>query len=190
MPADLICPNCQSTLSLEDQFCAECGTLASFRPAPAPPAFDDEFDEPGRGFGLREIGLIVVAVAVLAASVYSVRPSFDRSHTVIGAITLYQSRLESVDGLCVGSGEYNDLMPGGTVTVRNGDGDAIAVGQLAQSTWLGTDACRFNFEIPDVPRTSTYTFEVSSRDPVRYSRGQLEDNGWRVFLIAGDPPEL
>lgn len=137
-----------------------------------------------------EVGIIAVALAVLVASVYSVRPGPNRNPTVAGTITLFQAELIRDGESCAGSGEHEGLIPGGRVTVRNADDETIAVAVLQRSAWLGPAACRFPFSIPDLPRSSVYVFAVDGQEQVEFTRSQLEDANWRVNLVAGEPARI
>jgi hypothetical protein len=137
-----------------------------------------------------EVGLIAVALAVLATSIYSVRPTPNRSPTVTGTLTLFQPGLVKDGDSCLGAGEYDHLAPGKRVTVRNQDDETIAIAELQPSAWLGPEACRFPFAIPNLPRASSYVFTVNDHEQVEYTRRQLEDAGWRVFMIAGQPAQV
>lgn len=185
------CAVCGTAINPEDQFCSECGAETFVQPVPGTLVFPPI--EPGRRrrrFGLMEVGLIAVALAVLVASVYSVRPGPSRNPTVSGTITLFQAELVREGESCAGTGEYEELAPGGQVTVRNGDDKTIAVAELQRSAWLGPAACRFPFSIPNLPRSSIYLFAVDGQEQVEYSRSQLEDANWRVYLIAGEPAQI
>jgi hypothetical protein len=189
--ANRACANCQTPLLPGDQFCPECGEPAHPQPDLFRPIYPlDEPTNRRRRFGLWQIGLILVAAAVLAASVYTVRPDSNRNPTIIGTLTLFQTALIKEGDFCVGHGEYDDLAPGERVTIRNEDDETIAVGRLDRSTWLGPEACRFSFTIPDVPRASVYRVEVADRDRVEYTRRELEEANWRIFMFSGDPARI
>jgi hypothetical protein len=173
-----------------DQFCPECGEPAPPQPEPFRPIFPPDEPRDRRRFGLWQIGLILVAASVLAASVYSVRPTPKRDPILIGTLTLFQTSLIKEGDSCLGHGEYGDLAPGERVTIRNEDDETIAVGRLEQSTWLGPEACRFSFSIPDMPRANVYRVEVADRDLVEYTRRELEERSWRIFMFTGDPARI
>ena len=190
-PAVFACDSCAAPVAAGDHFCQECGAPVPVRAAMVSPiSLPDEREPRRRRFGLLEVGLIAVALAVLVASIYSVRPTSDRNPTVAGTITLFQEELVREGNSCVGTGEYDDLAPGGQVTVRNGDDETIATAELQASAWLGPAACRFSFTIPDLPRASVYIFAVTDREGVEYTRQELEERGWRVFITTGEPAQI
>ena len=189
--ADSVCDSCGESLESGNRFCPECGAPVRVRTvAIAPPVPADDREPRRRRFGLMEVGLIAVALAVLATSVYSIRPTPNRSPTLTGTLTLFQSGLVKDGDSCLGTGEYDHLAPGKRVTIRNQDDETIAIAELQSSSWLGPGACRFPFAVPNLPRASVYSFTVNDHEQVEYTRRQLEEAGWRVFMIAGEPAQV
>ena len=44
--------------------------------------------------------------------------------------------------------------------------------------------------IPEMPRADVYKVEVADRDRVEYTRRELEESNWRIFMFTGDPARI
>ena len=89
---------------------------------------------------------------------------------------------------CHGTGGYDDLQQGASVTVKNEAGSIIATTSLddgVSDPAYPTVACDFSFVVPNVPDAKFYTVEVSHRGALTYSKDQLTANGWKVEASIG-----
>jgi len=109
-------------------------------------------------------------------------------HTVKGYLSL-QDSATFVGKECQGAGGYTDLVEGTPVVVRDGDGQVIGSGRFAAGRGTRTakfggisapSACVFAFTLKHVPDAETYSFQMSHRGGVVYTREELEANNWRV----------
>lgn len=94
---------------------------------------------------------------------------------------------------CTGTGGYSDIQPGLDVVVRNGEGDIIGAGQLEDDPAV-TDlaepidrsyTCFYKFEVRDLPDVPFYVLEVGDRGEQTYSKADLEDDDWTLFMTLG-----
>ncbi|HEY9251559.1 MAG TPA: hypothetical protein VIP06_02790 [Nocardioides sp.] len=84
-----------------------------------------------------------------------------------------------VGNSCDTDGGYSDIRRGAQVTVRDGDGKVLALGELGWGSVYAVQAdkatqCRFEFTVAKVPDSKEfYSVEVSHRGEVRFDRDKL-----------------
>ena len=90
----------------------------------------------------------------------------------------------TADNGCVGTGGYDDISAGASVTVRDGNGKTLATSELGSGDALSGVGCTYEFTV-DVPDADFYRVEVSHRGELEFSRGELEQAGWEVHASLG-----
>jgi hypothetical protein len=100
--------------------------------------------------------------------------------TITGTLTLIDSKLGGTRYGCFGTGGYGDIHAGTQVTVTDAASRVIGVGVLEEGRPDGAYACVFAFSIKGLPETDFYGVEVQRRGVLRYSRTQLDQQGWTV----------
>lgn len=78
-------------------------------------------------------------------------------------------------GACYSASGYEDVAQGVAVTIRNGQGDKVALGRLSGGTTADVSktprVCVFRFKIAGVPLGSeVYSVEVSHRGEIDFKR--------------------
>lgn len=106
----------------------------------------------------------------------AVSPEF----TLAGTFTLIDSGIRGSDDNCFGSGGYDDIQAGVSVTVRDGGGSLLATGRLGPGVRQELVTCTFEFEVPSLPMSDFYSVEVGRRGELSYSFDELDSMGWRV----------
>lgn len=86
---------------------------------------------------------------------------------------------------CVGTGGYNDIAAGVSVTVRDGTGSTLATGRLGKGEALAGIGCTYKFDVV-VPDADFYRVEVAHRGELEYSKAELERNDWKFEASLGD----
>src|SRR3954447_1267898 len=139
--------------------------------------------------------LIVVGACAGAASPVAA----DDGHTVKGYLSLQDSAV-FVGKVCQGAGGYTDLVEGTPVVVRDGGGQVIGSGRFSAGKGAGgvrsgatgasgaPAACVFAFTVKHVPDADTYSFQMSHRGEVVYTREELEDNNWKIGAALTPSP--
>ena len=115
-----------------------------------------------------------------------------------GESTSWFGRNESFEGQwCAGARGYDDLSGGAGVTVRDGSGATAATGRLddGEGLWRGSDdwnaldgdywACKFTYEVTDVPPSEFYEIEVSRRGVQVYSHDELAARNFELQSSIG-----
>jgi hypothetical protein len=94
--------------------------------------------------------------------------------TLDGSFELTDGAIDDGIGGCEGTGGYDDIAEGTSVTVYDAAGAVIATGSLGSSTYeLST--CTFDVSVPDVPKGEDfYKVEVSHRGTVQLSAEEAE----------------
>ncbi|MGV9252027.1 hypothetical protein [Streptomyces sp. NPDC003697] len=102
--------------------------------------------------------------------------------TLTGTFSLTEDALTLGD-TCSGTGGYDDISEGTSVTVYGAKGDVIATGRLGDSEKTGYNSCDFAVEVPDVPRGERfYKVEVSHRGTVQLTAEEAENGEFGASL--------
>ena len=160
-----------------------------------PAASQDNYEE--------RIGSLETRVAVLESGGTGTPAAPVRAETykISGVFTAYgdssslglnselPKRLQTEDSECFGFNGYDDLHLGTSVTVSDGEGNVIGVGEVRSSEVKSeastSRSCAFKFVVEDLPRADFYAVEVSHRGAVTFSFDELEEEGWRIQLSIG-----
>lgn len=128
--------------------------------------------------------LIIILLAGCASE-----PTPEPTRTLTGAVTLMQSdQVRRTDTSCVGTGGYNDIGPGLSVTVRDESDDIVGVGELAYQPPEGPvppRRCDYIFTVDELPAAPFYQVEVGERGSLDFSADDLGAQGWHVELTLG-----
>lgn len=107
-------------------------------------------------------------------------PSAAATFPVRGSLQLDAPRGLAVGDECNGSGGYRDIRSGAQVTVTDGTGAVLALGQLTMGVVSshpvisGGKVCAFSFTVDSVPTgKGIYGIEVSHRGVVRFEEAAL-----------------
>ncbi|MGD6755984.1 hypothetical protein [Streptomyces sp. BH105] len=130
----------------------------------------------------RPIGALVAGVAIGAgmmggtwAITANTGPSEPDTFTLKGEFTLLEEAV-SVDGDCAGTGGYDDIREGTSVTVYGAKGDVLATGRLGDSKPAGYGTCVYKIAVGDVPKGEKfYKVEVSHRGTLQLSAKEAEN---------------
>lgn len=142
-----------------------------------------------QGGAVKTIGslsLIVAGVLLILTACGGDTGTQADAQTIRGYLSLVDSDgsgIAAQDRACHGTGGYSDIGAGAPVTVADEAGTVIATGSLDGGA-VQTGECFFTFTIA-VPDADFYRIEVSHRGEMTYSRQQMEDNGWMIFLTLG-----
>ncbi|MFF2536946.1 hypothetical protein [Streptomyces cyaneofuscatus] len=130
------------------------------------------------------LGLIVGAAAVGAtwAITANLEPAAPPTFTLTGAFALTDGATEAGDDGCAGTGGYDDIAEGASVTVYNGAGEIAATGSLGTATYAA-GICLFDVSVDNVPKGEKfYQVEVSRRGKVQLTAKQAEDGDFSATL--------
>lgn len=155
----------------------------------APSAVSGDADRHASRFAANRTVLLVAAGVVVLALVGILAVALGGTkHTITGEMTLMDSDGydESIVGGCEGTGGYDDISYGTSVTVRDGAGEILATGSLEAGEDLGL-WCNFPFTVEDVPGADFYEVEVSHRGGLSYSDKEMEEKDWFVSVSLGEP---
>ncbi len=105
---------------------------------------------------------------------------------VRGGVTLLYGATEDGPGECTGRGGYEDLAAGAPVTISDGSGEKVALGELGPGEIVkGTYSCEFPFSVEEVPAgEAVYTVEVAGRGGVDFTEADAD----AVDLSIGSAP--
>ncbi len=117
-------------------------------------------------------------------------------------------RLPDIDNPdCTSAEEYSDVRVGTTITVYDGNSDPIGTAEVTSVEWTDlreqlnegvpgvggappvpasttvSGSCRYQFSVPDLPRSDFYAIEVGRRGKLPYSAAYLEARNWTVQLV-------
>lgn len=130
------------------------------------------------------LGLVVGAGAVGAtwAITANQEPPAPDTFTLTGAFALTDGATEDGDDGCAGTGGYDDISEGASVTVYNGAGEIAATGSLGTATYAA-GICLFDVSVDDVPKGEKfYQVEVSRRGKVQLTAKQAEGGNFSATL--------
>lgn len=143
---------------------------------------------PATRTGLRPLtaGLVGLAVgAGIIGGIWAITANSTTSpatFTLTGTFSLTENALTLGDN-CEGTGGYDDIREGTSVTVYGANGDVIATGELGDSTKVGYGACDFAIAVPDVPKGEKfYKVEVSHRGTIQLTAEEAEDGDFAGSL--------
>lgn len=95
--------------------------------------------------------------------------------TLTGSFSLLEDASDTGSG-CQGTGGYDDIREGTSVTVYGANGDVIATGQLGDSASASYGTCGFDVSVPDVPKGEKfYKVEVSHRGTLQLTAKEAEN---------------
>ena len=81
---------------------------------------------------------------------------------------------------------YKDLRSGAKVTVKDGGGKTIGLGELGPGKIVAS-ACKFTFTVLNIPAADFYEVEVGRRGSLTFSHDEMEKNEWKVAFSLGNP---
>ncbi|MFI2644452.1 hypothetical protein [Streptomyces sp. NPDC018610] len=126
-------------------------------------------------------GILGLAVgAGIVGSIWAITansgPGTPETFTLKGTFTLTEDASDNGLGGCEGTGGYEDIQEGASVTVYGAGGDVIATGSLGDSDSPGYGTCAYDIAIPDVPKGEKfYKVEVSHRGTVQMTAEEAEN---------------
>jgi hypothetical protein len=120
------------------------------------------------------------AARATAASAHYPRPA------VSGVLQLHDpvygmSAVSPVGGPCRGMGEYDGILGGTPVVVRDASGGVITSGALDIGRVAEGATCEFAFVV-QLPKAEVYKFEIANRPAGTYSYDDLVARGWDLTL--------
>lgn len=181
----ITCPN-GHPVSVGQRYCPECGA-AVVQDTVTQTAEGDQPTPPATTPSGRSRAPLIIAGAILGAVLVTVLIVVflggEETHVIQGEFTLLDSDTASND--CVGTGGYNDIAPGVSVTVRDGSGSTLATGRLGEGEALTGLGCTYKFNV-EVPDAAFYRVEVSHRGELEYSKAELENADWKVDASLGE----
>jgi hypothetical protein len=134
--------------------------------------------------GIAAAVLIGLAVIVLAVSGGNSKQTITGDMAIFKGTDFENPNFTSFGGTCDGTGGYNDLSSGASVTVTDPAGKVIATGSLGEGHPLKGLACQFKFTITDVPKEKIYGIQISHRGILNYTQAQVDDH--QVHATIGD----
>ncbi|GAA2521512.1 hypothetical protein GCM10010423_12790 [Streptomyces levis] len=149
-------------------------------PQPAEPPTIPAPDEPKKRLSplaAGTIGLVIGAGIVGGAWVITATngPDEPAAFTLTGKFSLTEDAV-ALDKTCHGTGGYDDIGTGTSVTVYGAKGDVVATGQLEGGKETGFGSCDFTVTVPDVPKGEKfYKVEVSHRGTLQLTAEEAEN---------------
>ncbi|MFD3520435.1 hypothetical protein [Streptomyces sp. NPDC058653] len=155
-------------------------------PPETPPTVPPPLTEPGdiphqkHGPGPLAAGLIGLTLgAGIVGAAWTITANSDpgkpATFTLEGEFTLLEDAVD-IDDSCAGTGGYDDIAEGTSVTVYGAKGDVIATGSLGKSSSAAFGTCTFDIAVADVPKGEKfYKVEVSHRGTLQLSAEQAEN---------------
>lgn len=129
---------------------------------------------------------LAIIIVVLVLVIIVVQALSQSKHKLSGTVTLYDTKLDFQNGeSCYGSGGYDDLSQGASVSVRNGSDKIVATTTLSDGTMISGSECEFSYALESVPKSDIYQVEVSKRGNVPYSYNDIKDKDFVVNLEIG-----
>jgi len=142
-------------------------------PAPPPPTAPPRTPI-GPAFAAFLGALLGAAAVGTVWAVTSAGSDTPDTFTLKGTFSLTDA-ISDGDGGCRGTGGYDDIAEGTSVTVYDGAGKVAATGVLGQSKYNGIGACRYKVAVDDVPKGEKfYQVEVSHRGKVQLTQKEAE----------------
>jgi hypothetical protein len=131
--------------------------------------------------------LILAGMCVIAVGIYFgvTRVFVDQTFSLSGTLTLYSDDSPSVGQVeCRGTGGYQDIGQGTSVSISDEAGVLLAKGNLDRGSQY-PGFCIFAFRVADVPEgKSFYRVEVAQRGETSYTESEARA---RISLQLGDP---
>jgi hypothetical protein len=122
------------------------------------------------------VALVAVAAVLMPKGIEG-RAVMPDTITVAGIVTLTDNEGfvgHSSGGTCAGTGGYDDLALGTSVTVYDGGSAIIGGGYVNAATYNG-NACVLAFEIPEIPAgKGFYQVEISHRGKISEDENNVE----------------
>lgn len=132
--------------------------------------------------------LATVEAAVASSGSAGLEPSTGGGrYAITGSIELFDpdGAFDS-GGPCTGTGGYNDLRQGATVTISDGAGNVLGLGRLSSGMGMTSVVCRFTFTVEELPRSDFYQVDVAGRDAPSYTFEEMQAANWTISLSIGD----
>jgi hypothetical protein len=149
---------------------------AAVEPPPAPDAPPASPRKPVSPLLAGILGLAVGAGLVGGVWAFTASGGDDKPavFTLEGAFALTDGVVRTDDDGCEGSGGYDDIAEGTSITVYDAAGGVAATGNLSESEYM-SGSCLFTVAVPDVPKGEKfYQVEVSHRGKVQLSSKEAE----------------
>jgi len=89
--------------------------------------------------------------------------------------------LAPISGPCKGLGQYDGILGGTPVVVKDASGAVIATGTVDIGRVAAGSACEFALVV-EVPNADVYQFEIDNRPVGTYRYDDLVARGWQVTL--------
>ena len=133
------------------------------------------FSSPMRLVRIALAALLAMTTISCSSSEYELRGSF----------TLQSSSVGGSSSNCRGTGGYDDIKSGLSVTVRDGSGSILGTGRLGDGRKPGSSWCTFEFSVGGLSEADFYSVEVGSRGEMTYSFEEMENYDWEVAFTLG-----
>ncbi len=135
--------------------------------------------------------LVTALMAGCGGSATTTASEAPEDRTITGRFTLNSATVDRNADLtrCEGTGGYEDIEQGASVTLRDGDGNVAGTSRLEVA---GADAfgnfpgCIYTFTFDDVADADFYAVEIGDRGEIVYSRADLEAADWRIVTELGE----
>jgi len=142
-------------------------------------------------------GLCVLAFVAVDVAYFAVRPGTSPRPTAVNAryplpaLTgvfrlqdpVYSWRgVSVVGGPCKGLGQYDGILGGTPVVVKDPTGAVIATGALDIGKVAAGSTCEFEFVVSGVPKADAYQFQILNRSVGTYGYDDVVTRGWQVTL--------
>lgn len=106
------------------------------------------------------------------------------SSQISGYLELVDSQIGGTDSNCYGTGGFEDIEGGMSVTIKDGKGTIIALGKTSYGKrpkgQYSSVRCIFYFQVNNVPKADFYSIEVGRRGQLNYSYEELKNKNWKV----------
>ena len=108
------------------------------------------------------------------------------TYTITGSMLLIDSDIGGTSQNCYGTGGYDDMQGGMSVTIQDGSGQILATSQTGQGYSDSPGfliSCKFDFSV-EVPKSDFYTIKLGTgrRGSLNYSLQEMKEMGWEVNL--------